>query len=137
MKTMIRRMMPLGLLIVFAVYGYSQNNSTGAATKQTKTTQTASTCGKFVDKNGDGICDIQKNCTQCKGKANCSGKNMQDCKTSCSGYDKAKCGNETKACCNKAGSGCCKDKGEGNACQHRQGSTNLTNTPDKTTTPTK
>ena len=128
---MFRRMLPMGLLLVFAIYGYAQNNSTTAIAKETKATQTAANCSKFVDKNGDGICDVHKNCTQCKGKENC-GKSMQDCKASCSG-------SHGKGCCGTTGSGCGKGNGNGNGngCQYRHGSGNQTDATDKTKAPTK
>ena len=45
---MFKTMLPLGLLFVFALYGYSQNNTTVTA-KQTKTTQTVASSGKVVN----------------------------------------------------------------------------------------
>ena len=109
MKTMIRRILPLGLLLVFAVYCYSQNAATTAPSKDTKTTTSAS----------------------------CSGKSMDNCKTSCTSKDKAKCGGETKSCCKEStGSNCCKGKSGANGCQDKPGTTKAT-TPEKTTSPKK
>ena len=125
---MIRRILPLGLLLVFAVYGYSQN-STAVASKETKTTKCTSACPKYVDKNGDGKCAVQKDCSMCKGKENCSGKEMKDCKSACTG-------GHGKEGCGAAGSGC--GKGSSNAgsksCPNHQGSGNSSGT---STTPTK
>ena len=126
MKTMIRRILPLGLLLVFAVYGYSQNSSTAAVSKETQTTQTAASCGKFVDKNADGICDNHQNKAQCKG--NCQGKQMQDCKKSCSG-------GHAKAGCGTASAGCGKGNPTPGNCPNK--GTSGQAAPDKTTTPSK
>ena len=120
MKTMIRRMLPLGLLLVFAVYGYTQDKAAVTVTKETKSTNCSSSCPKFVDKNGDGICDIKKDCSDCKGKTDCSGKDMQDCKKSCSG-------GHGKAACGASSPGCSPAKGSGNQAT----------SPDKTTVPKK
>ncbi|MEI6890123.1 MAG: hypothetical protein ACOYM0_12770 [Bacteroidales bacterium] len=140
MKTMIRRILPLGLLLVFAVYGYSQNSSTAAVSKETQTTQTAASCGKFVDKNADGICDNHQNKAQCKGngdccgkgmqhgKGNCQGKQMQDCKKSCSG-------GHAKAGCGTASAGCGKGNPTPGNCPNK--GTSGQAAPDKTTTPSK
>jgi len=105
---MIRRILPLGLLLVFAVYGYSQNAATSAPAKDTKTTTTAS----------------------------CSGKSMENCKTSCTSHDKAKCGGGTKSCCKETTSSCCKSKSGASGCKDKTGATQGT-TPDKTTAPKK
>lgn len=128
MKTMIRRILPLGLLLVFAVYGYSQNSSTATASKETKSANCATSCSKFVDKNGDGICDIKKDCPDCKGKANCAGKEMKDCKKSCSG-------GHGKSGCGTTGAGCGKGEAKTGGCPGKAATGQQA--PDKTTTPTK
>lgn len=101
--------MTLSLILVFAVYGYSQN-SAAAPAKETKQSTTA-TCGKFTDKNGDGVCDNHQNNANCKGNANCCGKGMQHCKETCQGKGQG------KGCAQS----CSQAKGNGNGCQHRHG----------------
>jgi len=110
---MIRRILPLGLFLVFAVYGFSQNAAATTASKDTKSSSCATSCAKFVDKNGDGVCDVKKDCPDCKGKENCKGKEMTDCKKSCSaGHGKDGCGAGASGCSkSEAKSGCCPKKG--------------------------
>jgi len=108
MKTMTRRILPLGLLLVFAVYGYSQTNTTNASPKDTKTTKTTSCCDKST----------------------------QAAKSDCAGHEKGKCAVEGKSGCKESGTTCCRGKSEGSNCKTKATGTQATTT-DKTTTPKK
>ncbi len=123
-------MMPVAMVLVFAIYGYSQNASTTTApAKETKTTQCGTACAKFVDKNGDGICDLKKDCPSCKGKSNCQEKEMKDCKASCTD-------NHSKSGCAAKSAGCAKGNSKTGCCQGK-GSTGQSASPEKSTAPTK
>ncbi|MCX6241537.1 MAG: hypothetical protein NTX43_07030 [Bacteroidetes bacterium] len=140
MKTTFRKILPLGLLLVFAVYGYSQNSSTAAVSKQTQTTQSTASCGKFVDKNADGICDNHKNNVQCKGNGTCCGKGRQHCQGTCQGKQMPDCkkscsGSHDKAGCGTAGAGCGKGNPNPGNCPNKGNSGQAA--PEKTTTPAK
>lgn len=125
MKTTLKSILTLSLLLVFAIYGYSQNAATAPA-KETKTTSTT-TCGKFTDNNKDGICDNHQNKENCKGNSSCCGKGMQHCKETCQG--KGNCKGEAKGC----GQACSQGKGKGNCNGHGHGN----GCAGKTTEPSK
>ncbi len=115
---MFKTMLPLGLLLVFALYGYSQNNTTVTA-KQTKTTQTVASSGKVVNNNTAGMCDNKRNCVKgnenhgCCGQSNCCGSGTSKCSASC-----------------KSNANC-------NGCKNHQSCGNQNSTPAKTTAPKK
>ncbi|MCX6285007.1 MAG: hypothetical protein NTW31_12325 [Bacteroidetes bacterium] len=130
MKTILRRMMPVAMVLVFVIYGYSQNASTTTTpVKETKTAQCGTACAKFIDKNGDGICDMKKDGPNSKGKSNGSEKEMKDCKVSCSD-------SHSKSGCAAKSAGCAKDNAKMGCCQG-QGSTSQSTSPGKTAAPTK
>ncbi|MGA2822544.1 MAG: hypothetical protein ABSE72_03365 [Bacteroidales bacterium] len=118
MKTMFKTMLPLGLLLVFALSGYSQNNTTVTA-KETKTNKTATCCGKVADKNCTGVFDNNRNCVQ-------GNENLGCCEQG------NNCGSRTGNC-----STSCKSNTNCNGSRHPQGSGNQNNTPAKTPAPPK
>lgn len=133
MKTILKSMLTLGLLLFLTVTLNAQNTATSSSDKQAASVTTATTPGKFidnnkngicdnwetrqgighgknfVDKNGDGICDNNQNCKAGKGNGNCCGQGYHH--GNCNGQGKGNC------CGNKQ---CC-GKGNGQGYQHRHG----------------
>jgi hypothetical protein len=79
-------------------------------------------CANFVDKDGNGVCD---NCgtANCSKNANCQGQGCQH---------RHGDGQGAANCCGK---GPCGGKGQGNCCPNKQGQTNAT--PSETPEPKK
>lgn len=119
MKTATRMFMLLLVMFFFTSQAFSQATPATTAKEVKKENTVASTQGKFVDENKNGVCDNYearhkdgKNCPNysdcCKGKTNtgCCGKSNLNCQGTCKGQAKGNCGN---------------GQGNGNGCQYRHG----------------
>jgi hypothetical protein len=121
MKTLKRITLLMTLVSFIAFQGFSQVASTAKAKDNPQTTKDAKSgttpsadvkttgccmnggkmnsgqCAKFVDKNGDGICDNKGTCCQNKGNANCCQGKAPGCQGKATGCQHMMqgCGNKT------------------------------------------
>jgi hypothetical protein len=135
MKRVSGIMMILVFTAFFAIQGFTQAPvvAKAQAEKQKTNLQQYPACGKFVDKNSNGICDNYeargnnghgRNFTDKNGDGKCD-----NCQSACQGKGNGNCcgkGNGNAG----AGNGCC---GKGQGYQHRHGCSNMNQGNSKTT----